>query len=82
MQAQLLGLNAGTWRQEPEDGAPDGRLAGARFTDNADGLSLGDRETHLLHGADGATARRELDGEITHIEEWDRGHVRCAAAGR
>ena len=75
---QLLALEAdaaaeaGIGREQADDAACRGRLAGARLADHAEHLALGHLEADRRHGGHGSEPNRKLlhleQGRITHVK--------------
>ena len=68
---QMAALDKGIARRvkQADDGHAGQRLAGARFAHYAQRLTWRDVKRKVVHGAQCAVARRELDAQVAHLEQ-------------
>ncbi len=72
IKGQTIGRYRGRPWQEAHDRQHGDRLAGTRFTDDGEHLSLVDAQGQLIHRAKGAVRRGELDRQIA---DFQKGHM-------
>src|SRR5712672_695844 len=69
-EADLARGDAARRLEQADDGVAGQRLAGPRFTDDAQDLAGRDVERHIVDGQQGAAPRRELDAQVLYFKKW------------